>query len=69
MALISPWPMTVMMAMARSSEGNASRTSMIRMIRLSMRPPKKPDTRPSRVPTATATTTEPMPASSETRAP
>ena len=58
-----------MMAIASSSEGNASSTSMTRMIRLSVRPPKKPATRPSRVPMATATTTEPMPASSETRAP
>jgi hypothetical protein len=69
MALIKPCPITVMMAMASSSEGKASRTSMIRMIRLSMRPPKKPAKSPSRVPAATANATDPTPAMREIREP
>jgi hypothetical protein len=68
-ALNRPGPRAVTMAMASSSAGNASITSITRITPLSKRPPMKPDTRPANVPMSTANDTAATPATSDTRAP
>ena len=69
MASIAFWrfgPSTAVIAMASTSEGNASSASMARMITLSIQlPPQYPATSPSRVPIIIAIDVEMIPTWSE----
>ena len=66
-AFSSPSPITVTMAMASSKAGNASSTSMMRMITLSPVPPANPATDPKMVPMTIAAPTVAKPTISEIR--
>ena len=66
---VSPAPSTAPRASASTSGGNESTASITRMTKLSTRPPAYPASRPSSAPASTAMTTEPKPATSETRVP
>ncbi len=68
-ALNSPLPSTVTMAIASRSAGKARNTSMTRMITVSTPRPKKPASSPRIVPTMTANVTAAKPEMSEIRAP
>ena len=69
MVLLSPGPRMATMPIARITEGNASMTSIVRMIAPSTRPPRYPAVMPRRAPVVSAPVTATNPTVIEMRAP
>ena len=69
MVLSSPGPRVATMPMASRVAGKAIMISMMRMATMSVMPPRKPDARPTELPTTRARLTAMMPTRSEMLAP
>ena len=69
MALKSPVPSAAVMAIGKSSGGKAKNTSEMRISTVSMRPPKKPASKPMGTPMPMASEMTTTPTMSEVRAP
>jgi hypothetical protein len=68
-AFVRPGPSANTAISARTSDGNASRMSTMRMMTASTRPPRYPASTPSSTPRLIAMATEMMPSRNEMRAP